>query len=52
MPKDNDNRMGWIRNLEALSSRLERYAAEYELGSGCQIPRLLDYANRRACYVR
>lgn len=45
MPKHNDNRMGWIRNLEALASGSQLYAVEYELGSECQIPGLLDYAD-------
>jgi len=45
MPKDNDNRMGWIRNLEALASGCQQYTVEYELGSECQIPGLLDYAD-------
>jgi gamma-glutamylcyclotransferase len=43
----NDNRMGWIRNLEALASGGEQYTVEYELGSECQIPGLLNYANGR-----
>src|SRR5713101_2966337 len=47
MPKDNDNRMGWIRNLEALASGCQQYTVEYELGSECQIPGLLDYADRK-----
>jgi hypothetical protein len=38
----NDNRMGWIRNLEALASGCQHYSIEYELGSECQIPGLLD----------
>jgi gamma-glutamylcyclotransferase len=41
----NDNRMGWIRNLEALAGGCQQYTVEYELGSECQIPGLLDYAN-------
>ena len=45
MPKHNDNRMGWFRNLEALASGSQLYAVEYELGSECQIPGLLDYAD-------
>jgi hypothetical protein len=45
MPKDNDNRMGWIRNLEALASGCQQYAVEYELGSECHIPGLLNYAD-------
>jgi hypothetical protein len=45
MLKDNDNRMGWIRNLEALAGGCQQYTVEYELGSECQIPGLLDYAD-------
>ena len=45
MPKNNDNRMGWIRNLEALAGGCQQYTVEYELGSECQIPGLLDYAD-------
>jgi hypothetical protein len=45
MPKNNDNRMGWIRNLEALATGCQQYTVEYELGSECQIPGLLDYAD-------
>ncbi len=37
--------MGWIRNLEALASASQQYTVEYELGSECQIPGLLDYAD-------
>jgi hypothetical protein len=40
-----DNRMQWIRNLEALPGAREPYAVEYELGSECYIPGLLDYAD-------
>jgi len=45
MRNDNDNRMGWIRNLEALASGCQRYTVEYEIGSESQIPGLLDYAD-------
>ena len=45
MPTDNDNRMGWIRNLEAFASGCQQYTVEYELGSECRIPGLLDYAD-------
>src|SRR5712692_5373960 len=45
MPKDNDNRMGWIRNLDVLARGCQEYTVEYELGSECQIPGLLDYAD-------
>jgi hypothetical protein len=44
MPENNDNRMGWLRNLEALASGCQQYTVEYELSSECQIPGLLDYA--------
>jgi hypothetical protein len=43
----NDNRMGWIRNLEALASGGPTYTAEYELGSECSLPGLLDYGDGR-----
>jgi hypothetical protein len=42
-----DNRMQWIRNLEELLDAREQYAVEYELGSECYIPGLLDYADGR-----
>ena len=45
MQRKTDNRMQWIRNLEALSSDGEQYAIEYELGSEVRIPGLLDYAD-------
>lgn len=45
MAGTNDNRMGWIRNLEALGSTTPQYTVEYELGSECRIPGLLDYAD-------
>lgn len=45
MPQRNDNRMGWIRNLEALAGGCQEYTVEYELGSECRIPGLLDYAD-------
>ena len=41
----NDNRMGWIRNLEALAGGDQQYAVEYELGSECFTPGILDYAD-------
>lgn len=47
MPNDNDNRMGWIRNLEALASGGRHYTVEYELGSECQIRGLLNYADQK-----
>jgi hypothetical protein len=45
MADTNDNRMGWIRNLESLASAAQQYTVEYELGSECRIPGLLDYAD-------
>lgn len=45
MPNANDNRMGWIRNLEALDSGGQQYTIEFELGSECQISGLLDCAD-------
>jgi hypothetical protein len=45
MPNNNDNPIGWIRNLEALASGRQQYTVEYELGSECQIPGLLNYAD-------
>ncbi len=45
MPRDNDNRMGWIRNLETLGGGSPQYTVEYELGSECRISGLLDYGN-------
>ena len=39
----NDNRMNWIRNLEILAGGPLQYTVEYELGSECYIPGLLDY---------
>jgi hypothetical protein len=52
MPTNNDNRMGWIRNLEALADERQQYAVEYELGSECQIPGLLDYADGKIICAR
>jgi hypothetical protein len=45
MAKENDNRMGWIRNLEALASGCQQYTVEYELGSESEISGVLDYGN-------
>ena len=45
MAGSNDNRMGWIRNLEVLGDAPQQYTVEYELGSECRIPGLLDYAD-------
>jgi hypothetical protein len=47
MPNDNDSRMGWIRNLETLARDSEQFTVEYELGSECRIPGLLDYPDGR-----
>jgi hypothetical protein len=47
MPKEDDNRMGWIRNLETLARNSEQFTVEYELGSECRIPGLLDYSDGR-----
>ncbi|MGA2905191.1 MAG: hypothetical protein ABSD98_15275 [Candidatus Korobacteraceae bacterium] len=35
--------MRWIRNLEDVATAPKRYVVEYELGSECDIPGLLDY---------
>lgn len=43
--KDYDDRMGWIRDLETLARESEQFTVEYELGSECRIPGLLDYAD-------
>lgn len=47
MTASNDNRIGWIRNIEALASGSDpqQYTVGYELGSECRIPSLLDYAD-------
>ncbi len=45
VPKGSDNRMGWVRNLEALDRESEHFVVEYELGSECRIPGLLDYSD-------
>jgi hypothetical protein len=45
VPKGGDNRMGWVRNLEALDRESEYIVVEYELGSECRIPGLLDYSD-------
>jgi hypothetical protein len=47
MAEQNDNRMGWIRNLEALQAGRPPYTVEYELGSDCRIIGLLDYDQAR-----
>src|SRR5690349_10736185 len=45
MSNNNDNRMGGIRNLEALASGCQQYTVKYELGSECKVPGLLNYAD-------
>ncbi len=41
-----DNRMGWIRNIEALhAGPVSEYTAEYEMASESYIPGILDYGN-------
>jgi len=45
VPKGSDNRMGWVRNLKALDRESEHFVVEYELGSECRIPGLLDYSD-------
>jgi hypothetical protein len=47
MPTQSDNRMGWIRNLETFARESEQFTVEYELGSECRIPGLLDYSDGR-----
>jgi hypothetical protein len=37
--------MRWIRNLDNLTAAPKHYVVEYELGSECDIPGLLDYAD-------
>ena len=42
----NDNRMGWIRNLEKLSKKeTNSYFVEYEIATECHIAGVLDYGN-------
>lgn len=42
----NDNRMGWIRNLEKLSKKeTNSYFVEYEIATECHIAGVLDYSN-------
>jgi len=45
MQSPTDNRMRWIRNLESLANASERYLVEYELGSECYVPGLLNYGD-------
>lgn len=45
-PLSNDNRMGWIRNIDKLSvSEKDSYYYEYEFATECRIPGLLNYEN-------
>jgi len=42
----NDNRMGWIRNLEKLTKKdKNNYFVEYEIATECHIAGVLDYEN-------
>jgi hypothetical protein len=42
----NDNRMGWIRNIEKLSKKdADSYFIEYEIATECHIAGVLDYNN-------
>lgn len=42
----NDNRMGWIRNLEKLNKKeADSYFVEYEIATECHIAGVLDYGN-------
>jgi len=42
----NDNRMGWIRNLEKLGKKeADSYFVEYEIATECHIAGVLDYGN-------
>lgn len=44
--KTNDNRMGWIRNIEKIKeSNVSSDCYEYEIVSECKISALLDYDN-------
>jgi hypothetical protein len=45
MPEGDDNRMGWVRGLEALDRENEHFVVEYELGSERRIPGLLNYSD-------
>ena len=45
--KQTDNRMAWIRNLEAVKSTKKMQTVEHEFESECRIPGLLDYANQK-----
>lgn len=55
MPKPNDNRMGWVRNLDRLRKGASRsYQVEYEIATEVRIPGVLDYADGRilcGCYA-
>ena len=44
MNQSNDNRMGWIRNIEKLqNNNIRTWYAEYEIASETYIPGILDY---------
>ena len=48
MTKYNDNRMGWIRNIDQLKeSDTQSYCAEYEIASEVYIPGILNYMNEK-----
>ena len=47
MIRQNDNRMGWIRNIDILNKGgTQSYHAEYEIASEVYIPGLLDYMEK------
>jgi len=46
MNQSNDNRMGWIRNIEKLqNNNIRTWYAEYEIASETYIPGILNYKN-------
>lgn len=46
MKNKNDNRMGWIRNIEELSTENSNsYTFDYEIATECQIVGVLNYKN-------
>jgi hypothetical protein len=49
MPNSNDNRMRWVRNLEAIAKAKQLYTVEYELGSEIHIPGLLVFEKGIIC---
>lgn len=55
MPKPNENRMAWVRNLDKLRTQTCRsYQIEYEIATEVHIPGVLDYADGRVlcgCYA-